>query len=321
MSWSHDNLEEQPGLDAAQAAELTRKSPITWLDVQGLGDTALLEELGEQFSLHPLTLEDVVNVPQRAKLEDYDSYWFLIARLPRPDGETEQLSMYIGETWVITIQEKPGDCFEPVRERIRAGRPRLRQRGPTYLAYALIDTLVDSWFPLVEALREKADALEAEVLASPSPELAGRIHAIKHEIAARRREVWPMREVLAGLLREDSGLESENRPFLLDCQDHLQRVIEALEGSADAATSLFDLNLSLTGHRMNEVMRVLTIIATIFIPLSFVAGLYGMNFDPSVSRWNMPELGARYGYPAALAVMATAAGGMLLWFRHKGWFR
>jgi magnesium transporter len=323
MSWGPEGeIREVEDLTIPELKELVERFPVTWIDVRGLGHVPLLEELGEAFSLHRLALEDTLNVPQRAKLEEYGDLVYVVARMPRPDDETEQVSFYLGDRWVLTVQEEPElDCFDPLRERIRTGRPRLRAGGPDYLLYALLDTLVDAWAPLVERLRERIDDLEDEILEGESHETARRIQVLKREVGTRRRELWPMRDVFTHMLRDDFGLDEDKVPFVRDAADHVHQLIDLIDSCAEAATGLVDMHLSFVSHRMNEIMRVLTIIATIFIPLSFVAGLYGMNFDPSVSRWNMPELGWRYGYPAALAVMAVAAGGMMTWFWRRGWFK
>ncbi|MCA9752968.1 MAG: magnesium/cobalt transporter CorA, partial [Gemmatimonadetes bacterium] len=279
MAWGPDGGVERDDPSPEVARTLTTEHPVTWIDLQGLADVQRIEEFGNAFGLHPLALEDAFNSPQRAKLEEFDEFCFVIARQPHGDHGSEQIALFLGSNWVITLQERVGDCFEPLRERIRAGRPRLSNGGAGYLLYAMLDSIIDGWFPRVEAVRDRLDALEAELFEDDGRDIAPRIHAIKQEIGAARREIWPMRDVISGLLREDSEIGEENHPYLRDCSDHLKVLLDGLDAAYDAAGGLFDLHLSLTSHRMNEVMRVLTIIATLFIPLSFVAGLYGMNFD------------------------------------------
>lgn len=297
---------------------------VTWINVEGLNDVPLLEALGKHFGIHPLTLEDVLNCGQRPKLEDYGTYHFLVMKSLRIDAdnglETEQISFVLSEHFVITIQEIPGDSFEAVRERIRKGKGQIRQMGPDYLAYALIDALIDEFFPVLEKYGERLEALETAVLSFATPATLNEIHQIKRELLMVRRAAWPEREVINALQRDDHELiGKETRIFLRDCYDHTIQVIDMIETYRDLAAGLLEVYLSSVSNRMNEIMKVLTIISTIFIPLNFIAGLYGMNFHPD-SPYNMPELSWRYGYPAVLIVMATVAGGLVLYFRRKGWF-
>ena len=297
---------------------------MTWVNVDGLGDLETLTRIQEIFGLHRLALEDVVNVHQRPKAELYEDHLFVVARMPRPGAglETEQFSLFLGKGYVLTFQEAPGDCLEAVRERIRNERPRIRAGGPDYLAYAIIDAVIDSYFPLLEGIGDQLEALEEEVLARPHSSQVPILHGIKRDLMNLRRIVWPLREVLAGFVREESPLITEaTKIYLRDCYDHTIQIMDLLESYRDVATGLMDLYLSSISNRMNEVMKVLTIIATIFIPLGFIAGLYGMNFNPEISRWNMPELNWALGYPFALGVMGTIALVMLVFFGKKGWLR
>jgi len=238
----------------------------------------------------------------------------------REHAGTEQVSLFLGEGFLITFQEEPGDCLEPVRERIRQGRPRMRRGGADYLAYAVLDTIVDSYFPLLDELGNELEQLEESVLKETDPSVVGTLHALKRRLNSIRRVVAPIRESLTGLIRDESPLVSEStRLYLRDCSDHTFQLIELVEHYRDLASGLLDLHLTIVSNRMNDIMKVLTIMATIFIPLGFIAGLYGMNFDPQASRWNMPELAWQFGYPFAIGVMVVVAGGMLLFFRRKGW--
>jgi magnesium transporter len=312
---------EQGGL--ADAASLSSRFPVIWLNVSGLGTHAVLEEIGRTFRIHPLVLEDVVNVGQRPKTETYDDELFLVLRMPRGAMplHTEQVSFFLGKGHVLTFQEEMGDCFDPVRERIRAGRPRLRGGGPDYLLYALLDAVIDAYFPLIGAYADRIVELEAVLLDDDTADPAvGELFDLKRDLASIRRMVRPLREAVSELLRSESPLVTRDTElFLRDAYDHALQLMELAEMQHEQAAALIDIHRTNAQNRMNEVMKVLTIIATLFIPLSFVAGLYGMNFDPGASRWNMPELGWAYGYPALLTVMALIVIGMLFYFRRKGW--
>ncbi len=301
-----------------------------WLNVDGLGHADTLKRIGERFGLHPLALEDVVNVHQRPKFEAYDDQLFLIVRVPLAPADavapgqiglhTEQVAICLGRAQVVTFQESAGDAFEPVRHRLRTASSALRRRGADYLAYALLDAAIDAYFPLLEAFGERLESLESEVVERPQREHATRIHDLKRDLLTVRRAVWPMRDLLAAMLRDDTPLIDEHtRVYLRDCLDHTIQLIDIIETYREIASGLVDIHLASVSNRMNEVMKVLTIIATIFIPLTFVAGIYGMNFDPGAGPWSMPELGWRYGYPAVMALMLTVAVGLVLWFRRLGW--
>ena len=310
---------DAPNLEAVP--DLLGQSSVVWLNINGLGDADLIRRVGEIFGLHPLALEDVLNVGQRSKVEAYDDHLYVVTRLPLPEREppTEQVSLFLGKNYVVTFQERPGDCLDPIRERIRQARPRLRANGPDYLTYAILDAVLDAYFPWLASLADRLEVLEDEVLAEADPGVIGSLHAIKREIGEVRRVIFPMRETFNSLMNDETGLvKPATRVYLRDCQDHVFLAMERADGLRELDSGLRDLHLTLVSHRMNEVMKVLTIIATIFIPLSFLVGLYGMNFDTS-SKWNMPELSLSWGYPAVLAVMGLAAGGMLLYFRRRGW--
>jgi magnesium transporter len=314
--------EDLPDLSRLQA--LAQAHPILWVNVVGLGTVETLTRLGEGFGLHRLALEDVLNVPQRPKLDDYGEHQFIVARMPvaKEHLETEQLSIFLGRSFVLTVQERPGDCFDGIRRRLREERPRIRGGGPDYLVYSILDALVDSYFPLLEHVGETLDELEARIQEAPEKHHVERLHSLKRDLVSLRRYLWPLRELNAALLRQETAfLSEETRVYMRDCYDHSVHALDLVDSYRDIASGLMDLYLSMVSQRMNEVMKVLTIIATIFIPLSFVAGLYGMNFNPEASRWNMPELGWAFGYPLALGFMAICAGVMLLIFWKKGWFR
>jgi len=288
-----------------------------WLNVDGLRDQALLSQIAASFGLHPLAMEDVVNLHQRPKAEDYQDHLFIVLRMPtRATGSfaSEQVALFLGNGSVITFQEAPGDVFEPVRTRLRNPQSPIRGRGADYLTYALIDAVIDSYFPVLEKLGERIEALEDAVVLRSEPGQIADIHAIKHELRTIRSAIWPMRDLLSTLLRDDGAWFSEQtRLYLRDCHDHAFQLIDMVETYRDITSGLVDIHLSSQSNRMNEVMQVLTLIATIFIPLTFIVGVYGMNFV------DMPELHWRWGYPTVMVVMVVIAIGLALWFRAKGW--
>ena len=310
---------EDPSLDDLRAARAA--GGVLWLDVVGLADVDSLGALGDLFDLHRLALEDVVNLGQRPKAEVYGEQLFVVLRMPRGalPLDTEQVSLFLGDGFVITFQERPGDAFEPVRKRIREGRPRLVEGAADYLAYALLDALVDGYFPLLEDYGEFLEDIEEEILVRPEHTVVPRLHHLKRDLLNLRRYVWPLRELLSSLYRDETPQITEaTQLYLRDCHDHAIQVLDLVESYRDMSSGLMDLYLSSVSNRMNEVMKVLTIIATVFIPLGFIAGLYGMNFDTR-SPWNMPELAWPFGYPFALGVMALVVLLMLIYFRRKGW--
>jgi len=315
-------FEEHAPCELERVEALWEDFAVKWLDVQGLADLDLLRGLGEDFGLHRLALEDVVNVHQRAKVEAFDDHVYIVCRMPPRPGVagTEQVSIFLGADYVLTFQERPGDCFDPVRQRLRAGRGRIRTEGADYLAYALIDATIDAYFPVMEELGERMEALEEQVTRAPDAGHVAAIHELRRDLLMLRRALWPMREALSQLVRDEvPPFSAQTRVYLRDCHDHVVQLIDMAEILREVASSLMDIHLSSVSMRMNETMKVLTVIATIFIPLGFIAGIYGMNFDPAASSWNMPELGWRYGYPFALGLMLAVAAGLLGWFWRRGW--
>lgn len=313
---------EMHGVGIGEISDVRGKYPVVWIDVAGLGNADLIIRLGELFGLHRLALEDVVNTHQRPKAEDYGDHLFLIARMLRNDEaiETEQLAVFIGDGYLISFQQFEGDCFGRVRERIRQAKGRIRSAGPDYLGYALIDAVVDAYFPALEKYGELLEDLEDTVVRDPSPAHVGELHDMKRDLLMFRRAVWPHREMINGLLRDDHQLISaDTRPFLRDCYDHTIQLMDIVETYREIASSLIDVYMSSVSVKLNEVMKTLTIVATIFMPLSFIASLYGMNFDRTASPWNMPELGWYFGYPFALSLMLVSAAGLVWYSWLKGW--
>ena len=292
---------------------------VSWVNFNGVHNLPLLEQIGANFTLHPLVLEDIVNTEHRPKFEDFDSYLFLVLKMlhydiPTAEIHTEQVSLVITPNSVLSFQEKQGDVFEGVRERLRNNKGRLRKMGSDYLAYALLDAVVDSYFGILEQIGEQVELLEDELILQPTPKTLTKIHHFKREMILLRKAVWPLREMIGGLQRNESPLITDATGiFLRDVYDHTIQILDTMETFRDVISGLQDLYLSNISNRMNEVMKVLTIIATIFIPLSFFAGIYGMNFE------HMPELHWRWSYPLLWLFMLAISGGMLLYFRKKQW--
>lgn len=300
---------------------------VSWVDVQGLGSENILRRLGQVFDLHPLVLEDVVNVPQRPKVEEYDDQLLLIARMVSLKDDSrgfisEQVSFILGKHYLLTVQEEPDyDSFGPVRERIRGSKGTIRRQGADFLAYALLDALIDGFFPVLEFYGEALEELEDEIVSNPTRQSLEKIHRIKRELLALRRAIWPQRDAISVLIRDSSDLIcDEVRVYLRDCYDHAVQVLDMVETYREVASSLMDVYVSSVGNRMNEVMKLLTIISTIFIPLTFIAGVYGMNFNTQNSPWNMPELDWYWGYPACLMSMGVIAAILVFYFYRRGWF-
>jgi magnesium transporter len=318
IEYDAHTFEERRIEDIAEVFGCRDNGKVSWINIDGLGDIEMLKKLGEHFQLHPLALEDTLNVGQRPKLEEYDDHFFIVLQMTFCEGEQfefEQVSMFLKRNVLITIQEEERhDVFDSVRKRLRAGTGFARQRGHDYLAYALTDAVVDHFFPVLETMGDIIEDLEETMLDHPSKECVSKLHGLKRSLLRLRRAAWPQREVLSALNRDLTGMVEENtKPFLRDCYDHTIQIMDIIEGFRDLATGLMDLYLSSVGMRTNEIMRVLTVISAIFIPLTFLVGLYGMNFE------NMPELHTHYGYFVLLGVMAVLAIGMVIFVRRKRW--
>jgi len=295
------------------------KPTVTWINIDGIHQLDIIEKIGRHFNIHPLTLEDIVNTEQRPKMEDFEDYIFVLVKMLHHDDQGneirhEQVSIILGSNFVISFQERQGDIFDPVRERIRKAKGRIRKMKADYLAYALVDTVVDHYFVVLERLAEKIEGMEEELVANPMPGTLQAIHILKRELIFLRKSVWPLRELVSGLERGESSLIDESTGiYLRDVYDHTIQVIDTIETYRDMVSGMLDVYLSSVSNKMNEVMKVLTIVATIFIPLTFVAGIYGMNFK------YMPELEWHWGYFAALFVMVGIVFLMVLYFRRKMW--
>jgi magnesium transporter len=295
---------------------------LVWVDIQGLGDAALLSRAGEALQLGPLTVEDIAHVHQRPKLEEFDDHLFLVLRAVRlVDGkvDNEQLSFVLKQGLLVTFQERAGDGFDPVRRRLKEGKGKIRVAGMDYILYALLDATIDNYFPVLDLYGDSMESLDDEVRENPTWDKSATIHLMRRELRQLRRAIWPVRDVTSALGRSEVQLISKNlQPALRDCHDHVIQVVEFIESARERAADLAGLYTTMVGERANQVMKVLTIIATIFIPLTFLCGLYGMNFDTG-SPYNMPELKWRFGYLFLWGVMLVVVLGMLLLFRHKGW--
>ncbi|HEX8297048.1 MAG TPA: magnesium/cobalt transporter CorA [Chthoniobacteraceae bacterium] len=300
-----------------------------WIEINGIENVEQMRQLEVKYRLHPLALEDVLHTPQRPKMEPYEDHLFIIAQMlyRTPDSKLcgEQVSMFLGKNLLITIQEDPEhDVFDPVRQRLLKGRGYIRKLGPDYLAYALLDSIIDHCFPLLEALGDALEGMEDQVLENPQRKTMTEIHEYRRTLMHLRRFVWPERDVISALLHDDSGLVSpQTKVFLRDCYDHTVQIMDLVESYRDVIGGLMELYLSALSMKTNEIMRVLTVMSSIFIPLTFIAGLYGMNFAPEANGrklpWNMPELYHPLGYLGCLFLMAATAAGLLLFFRRKKW--
>lgn len=296
------------------------KPDVTWINIEGIHQPEIIQKLGDCYGFHPLMLEDILNTEQRPKVEDFHNYMYIVLKMlyHKDDSEeivTEQISLILGQNFVISFQEgREGDVFNHIRERIKSGKGRIRQMGSDYLAYSLMDAIVDNYFVILERLGERIELLEEDLISHPTPNTLNALHDLKREMIFLRKSVWPLREVVSALERGESMLiDDPTRRYLKDVHDHTIQVIETIEIFRDMLSGMLDIYLSSISNRLNEVMKVLTLIATIFMPLTFIAGIYGMNFE------FMPELKWRWGYPLILAVMIGVGIIMLTYFRRKKW--
>lgn len=299
----------------------------TWIQVKGLHDIDKLENVWDYFNLHPLVREDIVNTYQRPKVEDYQDHLFFVLRMLTTQHDnnagylkTEQISIVLGKNYVLSFQETDSPVFEPVIKRIQSPLTRVRQLGPDYLAYALIDNIVDHYFTILDVLSDSIESFEDQIIQKSDNKHLHHIHQLRRDLIYFRKTVWSLRDGINSLLRDNSTLiASETKIYIRDVYDHIVQVIDSIENNREMIYSLSDIHMSGLSNKMNEVMKVLTMIATIFIPLTFIAGIYGMNFDPKASPLNMPELNWYFGYPLSLLIMLIVALGMIQYFRHKKW--
>jgi len=321
-SYGPDGFEDGDGFDAAELRAARSRWPVTWVHVVGLGDAAVIESLGRTFGIHRLALADVVHDQQRPKVQRWGEVTQIIARMTDDVGsaQTEQLSLFVGRDFVLSFEAHKGELFETLRERLRTGMGEVREGKSDFLAYALLDVVIDAFFPVVEQIGDELDLIEDELPTMKQPEITPRLRQVKHDLLQIRRAVWPLRDVLGGLVTGQCPyVQEETRNYLRDCQDHCAQLIDIVGSYRELTADLIDLQIAVAGQRLNEVMKVLTIMATLFIPLTFISSIYGMNFDPATSPLNMPELKWFWGYPFALGLMGVTAAGLLVYFRRRGW--
>jgi magnesium transporter len=320
LDYDVNGVREKAHAGLADCLPFRDTESVTWIDIEGLQDIPLLEGLGQCYGLHPLILEDILNTDQRPKTDDMDDYIYVVLQMLDFDPRTlevvsEQVSLVLGRHHVISLQEgREGDLFEPLRERIRNGKGRIRRQGPDYLAYALLDTIIDHYFAIMEKFAERIEALEDELVGNPGPETLHQIHRLKREMIFLRKAAWPLRELVNALEKSESELiRPATKLFLRDLYDHAIHIVDSIETHREMLSGMLDIYLSSVSNRMNQVMKVLTIIATLFMPLTFLAGIYGMNFK------HMPELDWPWGYPLLLLAMFGLAGAMVYFFKKKNW--
>jgi magnesium transporter len=319
IDYDEARFEEREAKTIEECLLFKDQPTVTWINIEGLHEVQVLERLGECYGIHPLVLEDILNTDQRPKMEDYGKYLYIVLRMldgsQKNDGiNTEQVSLILGSNFVLSFQEAGGDVFDPVRDRIRNNKGRIRKMGADYLAYTLLDAIVDNYFIILERMGEKIEVLEEKVVTLPIPDTLKLIHHLKREMIFLRKAVWPLREVIGGLERGESPFMSEStKVYLRDVYDHTIQVIDTVETFRDMVSSMLDIYLSSVSNRLNSVMKVLTIIATIFMPLTFIVGIYGMNFK------YMPELEWRWGYFAILLFMFGVGIFMVLYFKKRKW--
>ena len=330
IEYDRTHLEERVIEDRQELMSHLDNQRVTWINIDGLGDVEVLRTLGTQFNLHPLALEDVLDTAQRPKVEQYDNYLFIVAHMIYTNRDKvmcgEQVSMFLGKHFLITLQEEAEfDVFEPVRVRIRNTTGTIRKMGPDYLAYALLDSIIDHYYPVLEDVGAKIELIEEDLVElKPGSSPVGQLHGYKRRLARIRRFVWPVRELINVLMHDEGGLVTKaTKVYLRDCYDHTVQLMDLVESYRDVVSGLMDLYLSAVGIRTNEIMRVLTVISSVFIPLTFIAGVYGMNFQREVDGkkllLNMPELYSPYGYIGCLVFMLGVAIFQFLYFKKKRW--
>ncbi|MFZ7112712.1 MAG: magnesium/cobalt transporter CorA [Desulfatiglandales bacterium] len=319
IDYDEEDIAEQDLRSVEECLPYLTRPTTTWINIDGIHDVELIRKTGEIFDLHPLILEDILNTEQRPKLDDFEDYLYISLKMLSYDTETnrlitENLSLVLGSNFIISFQESEGDVFNPVRERIRKGKGRIRKAGHDYLLYALLDAVVDNYFIVLEKIGEEIESLEEGLITNATPKHSQRIHNLKRELIFLRKSVWPLREVIGNLNKGESALiQDKTAVFLRDVYDHTIQVVDIIETFRDMASGMLDVFLSSVSNRMNEVMKVLTIIGTIFIPLTFFAGIYGMNFK------YMPELEWPWGYPSLWMVFIFIAAVMVTFFKRKRW--
>ncbi|MDD5331918.1 MAG: magnesium/cobalt transporter CorA [Candidatus Nanoarchaeia archaeon] len=319
LDYDENNVHEKKAENMEECLSLKDKPSVTWFNITGTKHPGILDKIGTAFNIHPLILEDITSTNQRPKVEDFDSYLFLILKMLYYDEKKreiiiEQVSLIVGPNYVISFQETPGDVFDGVRSRIRGGKGKIRKMGSDYLAYALMDAIVDNYFIILEKIGEDIEELEEELIKNPNTETFSKIHYLKGELIYLRKSVWPLREVISNMQKSESEIiKKPTTIYLKDVYDHTIQVVDSVETFRDVISGMIDVYLSSLSYKMNEVMKVLTMFASIFIPLTFIVGLYGMNFK------YFPEINWRYGYAFVWAIMISVVVGMFIYFKRKKW--
>ena len=319
LDYNEQDFTEKELTSVEESLPFKESPTVTWLNITGVHDEKIINEVGNKFNIHPLVLEDIANTTHRPKIEEYDDHLFIILKMAYFNNETsdfnmEQVSLIVGKDYVISLQEKEGDILEGLRDRIRNSKGKIRRLGSDYLMYGIIDAVVDHYFTVLENISEQIEGLELKLMENASQQLLTNIYALRHELVFLRKSIWPMREVLNTLQQTDNGLVSESTSlYLRDVHDHTIQVVETIETFRDMASGMLDLYLSMVSNKMNEVMKVLTIFAAIFIPLTFLAGVYGMNFE------YMPELRWKLAYFIWWGITTAVAAGMIVYFKRKKW--
>jgi magnesium transporter len=308
-----------------ELTEFKDNNKVSWLNITGLHDIKTIEHIGRVFKLHPLVLEDILYVQHAPKIDNYDDYLFMIVKMidltPVQGLNIEQVSFILGKNYLITFQEDEDDVFDMIRERIRNNIGRIRKSGPDYLMYRLVDAIVDTYFALLDNFDKRIERIEDKLIESPQKISVSSLHTLRKEMARLKRAVFPLQDTIFALDKErDTFLRKGTSLFLRDLSDHLKHFLSAIDSQREVVNGLMDLYLSSASHKMNEIIKFLTIISTIFMPLTFIVGIYGMNFKTNISWWNMPELSWKYGYPAIMIIMAAIAGAMVYYFKKKKWF-
>ena len=324
VDYSADEIILRDDVAASECGPYLQRDTVTWVHVEGQPTEAALRELGEDFHLHFLALEDILNTGQRPKIEPFDDQLFIILSLPLMQGglvEVQQVSIFLSDTFIVSFCEGDFAPFQPIVKRLQDCNSRVRSRGADFLFYSLLDVVIDRGFPVLESFGLQLEDVEEQILNTASRDTLEKIHLLKRELILLRRMLWPQREVINQLLRDDHvQIRESTQVYLRDCYDHTIQVMDLLETYRDMTGSMLDIYLSSVSNRMNDIMRVLTVIATIFIPLTFIVGVYGMNFDRAAGPWSMPELSWPYGYLLVWGFMIAVAGLMVVFFRRRGWF-
>ncbi len=326
LAYGPNKYTEKEVTDLSELIYFFANWPVSWVNVDPMENASeartVIEHFAKVFNLHELVVEDLVNVHQRSKVEEYEDHLFIVTRMlvTRDDVETEQLSLFLGKNFVLTFREVPMDCLDPVREKIRKGRGRVRNENADYLMYAIIDAVVDSYFPLLTNMAERIDAMEDQILEHFNEDTPSQMYQLRRDVLSLRRSVWPAREAVNTLIRDTTPLVSDTtRVYLRDCHDHAVRISDLLEMYREVCSALMEVHYTRASNKLNEVMKVLTLITTLFIPPTLIAGIYGMNFNPDRSPFNMPELNWYLGYPLALLLMVLMPCGLVFFLRSKGW--